>query len=162
MNMSLDGINLLKMFESFRSIPYKDSSGKPTIGYGHLIKPGEVFGAVSNGQATSLLTTDIKWAEDAVNQLVTLTISQPQFDALVSFTYNAGSGALKCSSLLVDINKGLGDTLAVHHWMEWDKAHVNGQLVTVKGLYNRRLAESTLYSTGDYSKAIIAYNKGEI
>ena len=59
MNVSSRGVDLIKSFEGFSAVPYKDVKGLLTIGFGHLIKPGEVFGALSSVEATSLLERDV-------------------------------------------------------------------------------------------------------
>src|SRR2546427_12829717 len=103
-SMSLAGLDQLKRAESprgrFNRTPYPDAAGFPTIGYGHKLKDGEGYDAIDEAQATSLLAADVRDAEDAVNSLVSVDISQAQFDALVSFTFNVGAGALRRSTLL--------------------------------------------------------------
>jgi lysozyme len=157
MKTSAAGVNFIKTFEGYSATPYKDSAGKPTIGYGHLIKPGEVFGAVSNSQATTLLATDLGFAEDAVNRLVTVTLTQPQFDACVSWVYNLGATAFGNSTLLADINQGTDNIGIYPQFLRWCNQTVNGVLEKVVGLYYRRLAEATLFKTGDYTAAMAAY-----
>lgn len=158
MKTSAAGINFIKMFEGYSATPYKDSAGKPTIGYGHLIKSGEVFGAVSNAQATSLLAEDVGFAEEAVNTSVKVSLTQPQFDALVSWVFNLGAGNFKSSTLLADINKGTDNIGIYPQFLRWCNQTVNGKLEKVVGLYYRRLAEATLFKTGDYDAATKAYN----
>jgi len=146
MKTSSNGLNLIKRFEGYSAIPYKDTSGRPTIGYGHLIKAGEVFGAVSNLDATNLLSGDVLWSENVVNTMVTVTINQCQFDALVDFVYNLGSGNFQKSTLLSYINNNETMDKIVAQIIVWDRsANVINQ-----GLLNRRNAEAKLYSTGDY------------
>ena len=140
MTTSQNGINLIKQFEGFRAVPYKDIAGFPTIGYGHLIQPGEVFGAVSSVDATTLLITDLATAEICINTYVTTTINQNQFDALASFVYNLGCGKLKMSTLLKLINAGELE-LAADEFLKWN--HAGGAVV--KGLTERRKAERDLF-----------------
>ena len=146
MKTSSDGLNLIKRFEGYSAIPYKDIAGRMTIGYGHLIKSGEVFGAVSNLDATNLLATDVEWAEEVVNKSVTVDINQCQFDALVDFVYNLGSGNFQKSTMLGYINSGESMDKITAQMISWDRA---GGVVS-QGLLNRREAEAKLYSTGDY------------
>ena len=146
MKTSSDGLNLIKRFEGYSAIPYKDIAGRLTIGYGHLIKPGEVFGAVSNLDATNLLAGDVSWAEDVVNESVKVELNQAQFDALVDFTYNLGSGNFQKSTLLGYINGGNSMDQITTQFLAWDRA--GGQVS--QGLLNRRESEAKLYSTGDY------------
>ena len=146
MKTSSDGLNLIKRFEGYSAIPYKDIKGRMTIGYGHLIKTGEVFGAVSNIEATNLLAGDVEWAEEVVNSSVTVTINQEQFDALVDFVYNLGSGNFDGSTMLRDIDGSESMDKITAQMILWDRAA--GQVS--QGLLNRREAEAKLYSTGDY------------
>jgi lysozyme len=159
MKTSAAGINFIKLFEGYSATPYKDTAGKPTIGYGHLIKPGEVFGAVSNSQATALLAADLESAEDAVTRLVKVTLTQTQFDACVSWVYNLGETNFKTSTLLADINQGADNIGIYPQFLRWCNQTVDGKLQKVMGLYYRRLAEATLFKTGDYTAAMAAYSK---
>ena len=140
MKISSDGINFIKQFEGFSATPYKDVGGLLTIGFGHLIKQGEVFGALSSVEATALLQRDVEAFEFAVNKMIVVTITQNQFDALVSFAYNLGAHSLLSSTLLRKLN--LGDFPdAANEFLKWN--HVNGQVVD--GLTRRRQAEQKLF-----------------
>lgn len=153
MKISNNGIELIKKFESFRAVAYKDTAGLWTIGWGHLIKKGEKFlGPISSVQGLTLLLQDLQEAEDCVNRLTsgssnaptTITLNQNQFDALVSFTYNLGCGALKSSTLLKYVK--LGNFLAAaSEFAKWNHNRVNGKLVVVGGLTNRRQLEAQLF-----------------
>ena len=145
MKIDSAGLELIKKFESFRAIAYKDTAGLWTIGWGHLIKKGEKFlGPISSVQAQTLLLQDVQEAVDCVNRLTTITLNQNQFDALVSFTYNLGCGALEESSLLKYVN--LGRFLAAaSEFHKWNHDRVNGKLVVVAGLTNRRQLEVQLF-----------------
>lgn len=141
MKISDRGLELIKKFEGFRAIPYKDVVGKLTIGFGHLILPGEVFGALSSTEATQLLRKDCAKAEACVNNCVKVQLNQNQFDALVSFVYNLGCASLMASTLLKDLNKG--DFIAAENeFHKWN--HAGG--VVVAGLTNRRNQEAQLFS----------------
>jgi len=100
------GLNLIKSFEGFRSCKYRDPVGLWTIGYGHLIKPGESFNCISEAEATNLLRRDVGSAEACVNSRVKVPLNGNQFSALVSFTYNLGCGSLSSSTLLRLLNQG--------------------------------------------------------
>lgn len=142
MKLSEQGINLVKQFEGFSAVPYKDTAGKPTIGYGHLIKPGEKFGAVSPNEAKGLLEKDVFVAEDVINRSVRATLNQNQFDALVSFVYNLGATNFLKSTLLKKLN--IGDfTGAAKEFERW--SNVDGK--PSKGILNRRLKEKELFLT---------------
>ena len=122
------GIAALQAREGFSATPYADHKGY-SIGFGHLIKPGENLTFVSVSQATDLMISDVQWAEDAVRSAITVPINQAQFDALVSFCYNVGSGAFKGSTLVRKINQD--DPAAVlefHRWV-YASGEVNPALV---------------------------------
>ena len=88
MKTSQQGIEQLKTFEGFRSMPYLDTAGKWTVGYGHLMVSGDglVQGSpITMGQATTLLTQDVGTAERCIND-TGIDVTQNEFDALVSFT----------------------------------------------------------------------------
>lgn len=105
MKISENGLNIIKEFEGFSEIPYPDGAGLMTIGYGHKIRRGELFDKISETTALALLKDDMQEAENAVNTLVSAPLNQNQFDALVSFTFNLGTGRLKDSTLLILLNQ---------------------------------------------------------
>lgn len=114
-----NGINLIKQFEGFSSTIYLDAAGLPTIGYGHLIKNDEDFsGGITEDDATKLMYSDLSRFESSVNRLVTVPLSQSQFNALVSFTYNVGVSAFENSTLLKVLNAGdyIGATEQLTRW----------------------------------------------
>lgn len=102
MQISANGINLIKQFEGFRLTAYQDSVGVWTLGYGWTQpvdgKPIRRGMKIDAATAERLLKTGVVQYERAVNQLVRVSITQNQFDALVSFTYNLGSRSLSTSS----------------------------------------------------------------
>lgn len=105
MALSQNGLNLIKSHEGLRTTAYKDPVGVWTIGYGHTAtaKPGQ---KITEAQAEQLLRQDVGWAEAAVRKNVKVPLTQGQFDALVSFTFNLGAGALGRSTLLKKLNAG--------------------------------------------------------
>ena len=126
--LSQSGIAALQAREGFSATPYADHKGN-SIGFGHLIKPGESLTYVSVSQATDLMMADVQWAQDAVRSAITVPINQAQFDSLVSFCYNVGSGAFKGSTLVRKINQD--DPAAVlefHRWV-YASGEVNPALV---------------------------------
>lgn len=143
MMLSLAGLAHLKQWEGLKLSPYKDSAGLWTIGYGHLLKNGEWWDSITEAQASQLLAQDVGTAEDAVNSLVKVTLSQPQFDALVSFVYNVGVGAFRRSTLLKLLNAGDYAGAAAQLPL-WRKA--GGQVI--QGLVNRRASEVALFTAG--------------
>lgn len=152
MQLSADGLDLIKKSEGYRGQVYRDVAGFPTIGYGHLIKPGESFpDGITEPQASAILAGDVQQAEQAIARLVKVALTQGQFDALVDFCFNLGAGRLVSSTLLRDLNAGNPDAAAAQLLL-WD--HAGGVIIT--GLKARREAELQLWnssSPADYSKA---------
>lgn len=135
------GLEALKAREGFRASVYLDTAGKKTIGYGHLIGAFESFGSfISEQVAAELLASDASTAEDAVAALVTVPISQDQFDALVSFTFNVGVSAFRNSTLLKLLNAGQYDA-AREQLGQWVYVTRGGVKVADSGLLNRRGSE---------------------
>jgi lysozyme len=127
---------------AFRGIDYQNQ----TIGYGHVIQPGENIDVLSEKQGTDLLKKDVKQFEDSVNQEFTgVNLTQNQFDALVSFCYNTGVNIWsKVPQLTSDIKAGASaDVLKADFFA---CSNCNGEFV--QGLYNRRMAEWQLFTGG--------------
>lgn len=133
------GIALIKRFESFCATVYRCPAGKPTIGYGHVVLPGEQFGTITEADAIDLLRRDLAVAEAAVRRLISVPLTQSQFDALVSFTFNVGEGALEKSTLRRRINEG-NWALAKHELLRW--VYADGK--KLKGLVVRREEEARM------------------
>lgn len=137
------GLALIKTFEGFSSKVYLDIAGYPTVGYGHLIKEGEAFPfGVSESEGEALLKIDLFKAEAAVHKLIKIEVTQNQFDALVSFTFNLGGGALQRSTLRQVVNRGEHSGVR-EQLIKWCRA---GGKVS-KGLLRRRNAEADLYES---------------
>jgi lysozyme len=136
-----NGLNLTKSFEGLRLLAYQDVAGIRTIGYGHTgpdVLPGLT---ITEPVATALLRADLADAIRCVNGAVTADITQPQFDALVDFCFNAGRGNFLNSTLLRQVN--LGNTqAATAQFALW--VHAGGKVVP--GLVRRRKAEAQLFA----------------
>jgi lysozyme len=140
------GIDMIKRFEGFRSAPYKCPAGVPTIGYGATFYPGGkrvtmADKAITEAEATTLLLGMLSKFEQYVDSYCIDTVTQNQFDALVSFCYNLGPANLKASTLLKKVNANPNDETIRAEFMKWTKA--GGK--TLKGLVTRRTAEADLY-----------------
>jgi lysozyme len=98
-------VDMIKKYEGFRANPYTCPGGVLTIGYGTTMKPGQ-YTSITKEQGNAILRKTIAGFERSVKTLVTVPLNQNQFDALVSFTYNVGTGALKNSTLLKKLNSG--------------------------------------------------------
>jgi lysozyme len=141
MQLSASGLELLKRSEGFRSHTYNDVNGFPTIGYGHRLLDHESFpDGISEAQATAMLAADVRSAEQAVARLVKVPLTQGQFDALVDFCFNLGTGRLASSTLLKVLNRGRYAD-AAEQLLRWDIA--GGQ--ENAGLKARREAEYALW-----------------
>ena len=158
MKTSQKGINLIKQFEGCQLTAYKCPAGVWTIGYGTT---GKVDGKeickgmkISKQKAEQLLKKDLEQFEKSVNNFVKVSINQNQFDALVSFAYNVGAGALKGSTLLKKLNqkdyKG-----AANEFLKWNKG--GGKVLA--GLTRRREAERKLFLTTVSTKEPSKTNK---
>lgn len=138
--ISQKGIDLIKEFEGFRSKAYRCPAGVWTIGYGHTagVKPGMT---ITREQGEAMLRKDLKIYERHTSEaLGNAKTSQGQWDALVSFCYNAGPGNLKKSSML-RLHKQGKVKAAAQAFMAWTKG--GGRVLP--GLVRRRKAEKALY-----------------
>jgi lysozyme len=146
MQTSEYGLHLIERFEGLRLSAYQDSVGVWTIGVGHTgpeVKPGLT---ISQEQAKDMLRVDVKEAERAVNTLITRMLTQNEFDALVSFTFNLGAGNLRKSTLRRLLNAGDYQG-AANEFLKWDKA--GGE--ELPGLTKRRFTERDLFLDEHYA-----------
>ncbi len=141
MKISQAGLDLIKSFEGCSLKAYRCPAGVLTIGYGCTVgvKEGQT---ITQAEADSMLTKELSRFEDAVNRLG-VTLNQNQFDALVSFCYNLGTGIFTGNLL---------NAIKVQNWSSvaeqillYNKARVNGKLTELKGLTRRRKAERDLF-----------------
>ena len=143
MNTSPKGIALIKEFEGLRLKAYKCPGGVWTIGYGHTagVKPGMV---ITEAQAEEYLKADLIAFERYLNGLG-LALNQNQFDALVSFIYNVGTGNFSSSTLLRKVRANPQDNSIMDEFLRW--VYSKGRVLP--GLQRRRLAEMKLYFSND-------------
>jgi lysozyme len=140
---SKNGIDLIKSFEGFRANSYICPAGVPTIGYGTTRindLPVPLGITITESEAELLLQEDLIKFETAINRLVTVELTQNQFDALVSFVYNVGEYNFKKSTLLRLINDGDFEN-ASNQFIRWNKANKK----VLDGLTRRRNAEKDLF-----------------
>jgi lysozyme len=143
---SQEGLELIKKFEGCKLKSYKCPAGVWTIGYGHTedVKEGDI---VSPQEADKLLRADVFKFEEYVADNVTVKLTQNQFDALVTWTFNLGVGNLRNSTMLKKLNNA--DYTSVPFEMKrWNKA--GGK--TLDGLVRRRQAESLLFESKEWHK----------
>ena len=140
--ISEDGLALIRRCESFQPKPYLCPAGWWTVGYGHVIRKGEDFSAgIDEDRASHLLADDLAVAERAVLRLIRVPLSEGQYAALVSFTFNLGAGALQRSTLRQKLNRSDYDAVPAE-FLKW----VWGGGRKLKGLVVRRQAEANLFS----------------
>jgi lysozyme len=148
MRLSERGLELLREFEGFRDRAYPDPGsrdGKPvTIGYGSTRwedgTPIELGQTVTRERADEMLRREVAETEGAVDRLVTVPLSQSQFDALVSFAFNVGIGAFARSTLLRLLNAG-DYAGAADQFLSWNK----NDGAVMEGLTKRRQRERAMF-----------------
>ena len=136
MRYSADGIKLTKEFEKCRLSAYPDVKGVPTIGWGHT--GPEVFIGLkwTQEQCDQQLVLDSLHAQNAVNSLVHVNLTQEEFDSLVDFVFNIGAGAFQRSTMLRLLNDDQLD-FAANEFEKWK--YSGGK--EIAGLIRRRAAE---------------------
>jgi lysozyme len=148
MQITRKGIEVIKKYEGFSKVPYLCPAGVATIGYGSTFYPdGKKVSIldkpISEEQATQMLILVVDDFALKVTKLLKQKLSENQFNAVVSFAYNLGIGALSKSTLLKKVNANPGDKTIRDEFLKWNKA--GGKVLN--GLVKRRLEESDLYFT---------------
>jgi lysozyme len=153
MKTSKAGIAHIREFEGERLKAYRCSANVLTIGVGHTSAAGapEVCEGmtITAEESAEILARDLEKFERGVEKLVTIEVTQNQFDVLVSFAFNCGLGALQKSTLLKRVNEGKFDAVPAE-LMKWTKA--GGK--EVAGLVRRRRAEAKLWRGVDTEKPV--------
>jgi lysozyme len=149
MKISQRGIDLIKRFEGCKLKPYLCPANKFTVGYGHVLGNGVTLADADNrtftqGEVDGFLKSDLVRFERGVLRYCTVPLTQSQFDALVSWSYNLGLGTLQRSTLRQKILRQDGKA-ASKELLKYDK--VVGQ--AVRGLTRRRQAEYRLFTQLD-------------
>lgn len=142
---------LVKHFEGWRPDIYTCPAGYPTIGWGHVVSPGEdIPQTIDEATGERLLAADLRVAAEAVFRLAPNLADEPEHRAaaLIAWTMNLGQGNLASSTMLKRIREGRWQE-AAHEMRRWDKATVNGRKTALAGLTRRREAEARLFLTGD-------------
>lgn len=160
MKISQNGIDFICQWEGTGKVkdgklmPYRDVAGYWTIGYGHLLTKSELTSqalyiagkrydwkkGLTFSEAKTLMDQDLDKFENYVNGAVKVPLTQNQFDTIVSFSYNVGTGALGGSTLLKKLNSGKYDEVP-RELMRWTRSGGRHW----KGLVNRRKAEAELW-----------------
>jgi lysozyme len=149
MKISQNCLELITKFEGCRLEAYLDINSIPVIGYGINRYPNgqkvQLGNKITQQQADAFLKLECDKVAEEVSQLVSgIPLNQNQFDALVSFSYNFGSGALAESTLLKKL-KSNDFAGAASEFDRWVKGTVNGEKVTLEGLVKRRKEERALF-----------------
>jgi GH24 family phage-related lysozyme (muramidase) len=145
-NISQVGLNLIKSFEGCRLTAYKVTSSEKyyTIGYGHYGSDVRAGQTINQQQADALLMQDVQRFVKGVNDCVQVSLTQYQFDSLVSLCYNIGVGAFQQSTLVTALNKQ-DYSGAASQFLLW--VHSGGKVL--QGLITRRKAEMNLFLKTD-------------
>ena len=139
MEISKEGIALIKRFEGCSLSSYLCQANVPTIGFGST-KGVKMGMEISQERAEALLLEDVADFEDAINEIVQVPLQQNQFDALCSWVFNLGPNNLKSSTLLAVLNQGKYKDVP-EQIIRWNKA--GGKIL--EGLKKRRASESLLF-----------------
>jgi len=139
MNISQEGLSLIKKFEGCELEAYKCAAGVWTIGYGSTkgVKEGDT---ITQEEADSLLLHEMDEYESYINDMVKSDLKQNEFDSLVSWVFNLGPSNLSSSTLLQKLNNKNWDEVPAQI-KRWNKA--GGKVL--QGLIRRREAEALLF-----------------
>lgn len=143
MTVSDNGRSFIRQQEGYRNTPYQDVAGHWTVGIGHKITTDDGISTgqvLSDAQIQALFDDDVATAESEVKQLVSVPLTQGQFDALVDFVFNLGRAHLATSSLLRYLNAG-NYAAAVHQFSRW--VYADGKVNS--GLVARRQSEQQMF-----------------
>lgn len=151
-------VDLVKAFEGLRLRAYRDAVGVWTIGYGHAgAVPGQ---SITAEQADQILRGDLERFERGVMRLTGgVKLVRDQLDALTSFAFNVGLGALEQSTLLAKVRHG--DPTAVDEFGRWVYGTVQGRKVQLLGLVRRRKAEAALFASRYQELASVLRSMGQ-
>lgn len=148
------GLQLIVTSEGFEPVPKPCPAGKPTVGHGHVVLPGERFDhPLSQAEGLALLRQDLDEVQEMVERLVRVPLNDDQFAGLVSFVFNVGSTAFAGSTLLKKLNQGDYQGAAAE-FPRWDKITVTDKATgethkkALPGLTTRRKAEQAMFLGG--------------
>lgn len=149
MVLSGGGLLAITVHEGLELTGYYDSVGVPTVCYGHT-RTAEVGKTFSKEQCDSLLYEDLAEFSSTVNTYVTVPLTQPMFDSLVSFCYNVGSYACRTSTLFRVLNQGdyHGAAAQFDRWVYAGGRDCRVRANNCYGVYTRRMAEKELFISG--------------
>ena len=145
MKVSDKCVNMIKHHEGFVRKPYQDPIGLWTVGVGHLIGDGKSLPKewdkeFTDEEINEILCKDLERFEIGIERLTKVSLTQGQFDALVSFSFNVGLGNYQSSTLRTKLNRGEYEGASNEFW-KWRRA--GGKIL--KGLVKRRADEKALF-----------------
>jgi len=169
MKTSKNGLEFISRWEGIILTPYICAAGKWTIGVGHVIRATDSFSSIPNGkvrellaskdknhpvaslkipkeEAFAILAKDVEVTEKALIKDIVVPLTQNQFDALVSFGFNCGTGVYRTSGACKSLNAGDYQAFTVK-LLEWCKIKVGGVARVNQGLLNRRKSEVELFNS---------------
>ena len=153
--ISQKGVEAIKAFEGFSPLEYNCVAGKRTIGYGHVLNPGESYVCgLSETKAEEILLRDLNAVETAVDAAVHSPLEECQRDALVSFAFNIGVYAFQRSTLLKELNAGNYGQVP-KQMLRW--IYVDGK--PCEGLLRRRQAEAAMFENKTGRKRSFFYER---
>jgi lysozyme len=155
LNWTSEGRAFIEAWEDCVLRPYQDASGRWTVGWGetgpHVDVLAEMPDAtITRYEADAWFLMQLDKRRDAILDMVRVPIDPQHLDALLSFAYNLGVDALRGSTLLRLLNRGLFMP-AADEFEKWDNVRINGVLTPNRGLLRRRLGERSIFTRGDYS-----------
>lgn len=141
----------IKQHEGLKLQAYLCPSDKLTIGYGHTgpdVQPGMTITAA---RAAELFEMDLAKFEAQLNDLRAawrVSLTQGQYDALLSFAYNVGMGSLRSSTLWRKVRTNTSDRSIADEFNRWVYGTKGGKKVKLPGLVARRKAEAEIWAAG--------------
>lgn len=155
METSKNGKNFILKREDFRSHPYLDIGGVPTIGFGNTYYPnGQRVSmqddAITKERAHEIFLAHLEKLEVQLDKLLLMQLAQNEYDAIASFAYNVKFESFKTSTLLKKINSGQPKKDIAAEFLRWVYYTNNGFKLISNGLKNRRQKEYNLFLNGDY------------
>ena len=144
MNISKEGLALIKKFEGCELKAYRCPANVLTIGYGVTKGVNEDM-EITQQEANEMLAGELIEYTEYINNMVKVALNQSQFDALTAWIYNLGPTNFKDSTLLRVLNEGRYNEVP-QEIKRWNKA--NGQVLN--GLIKRREAEALLFQSKEW------------
>jgi len=143
------GLEFIAKWEGCVLRPYRCPAGVWTVGIGHVVRANEHFDEITREEAIALLSCDLAIVDRAIAKKINVALGQNQHDAIASWAFNVGVGPLANSGVSRALNSGDWDGVRAR-LLDWSKMRVREELVTNRGLYLRRVAESELFAMPDH------------